>query len=177
MTDVMIDLETLGTRQTSVITSIGACEFDLMSGVTGSTFHKMIEWEESMSYRTVDGSTIKWWMQQPSDARREFTAEHETITLNTALEELTAWMPNDATVWANGSTFDIAMLQNAYESEEGRNTPWKFYNVNDCRTIERLAQGLVSRKDIPFEGVKHNALADAIHQAKYISAMWQALKK
>ncbi|EIV5785097.1 3'-5' exoribonuclease [Klebsiella pneumoniae] len=28
---------------------------------------------------------------------------------------------------------------------------------------------------IPFEGSRHNALADAIHQARYVSAIWQRI--
>lgn len=39
-----------------------------------------------------------------------------------------------------------------------------------CRTI-----GINPRRDIPFEGDMHNALADAKHQAKYVSAIWQHL--
>ncbi|EBY7638725.1 3'-5' exoribonuclease, partial [Salmonella enterica subsp. enterica serovar Enteritidis] len=30
-------------------------------------------------------------------------------------------------------------------------------------------------RDMPFEGDMHNALADARHQAKYVSAIWQKL--
>ncbi|EOZ24363.1 hypothetical protein H245_4438 [Klebsiella pneumoniae VAKPC254] len=28
---------------------------------------------------------------------------------------------------------------------------------------------------IQFEGSRHNALADAIHQARYVSAIWQRI--
>ena len=28
---------------------------------------------------------------------------------------------------------------------------------------------------IPFEGDRHNALADAIHKARYVSAIWQRI--
>lgn len=37
------------------------------------------------------------------------------------------------------------------------------------------AIGINPRRDIPFEGDRHNALADAKHQAKYVSAIWQRL--
>lgn len=32
-------------------------------------------------------------------------------------------------------------------------------------------------KDMPFDGERHNALADAIHQAKYVSAIFSRLVK
>ncbi|HGC2943034.1 TPA: 3'-5' exoribonuclease, partial [Escherichia coli] len=35
--------------------------------------------------------------------------------------------------------------------------------------------GFDARTTIPFEGVPHNALDDARHQAKYVSAIWQKL--
>ncbi|MCW6595330.1 3'-5' exoribonuclease, partial [Yersinia ruckeri] len=29
--------------------------------------------------------------------------------------------------------------------------------------------------DMPFDGERHNALADALHQARYVSAIYQKL--
>jgi inhibitor of KinA sporulation pathway (predicted exonuclease) len=43
--------------------------------------------------------------------------------------------------------------------------------------IGRQLRGANPKKDLPFEGVQHNALDDAKHQAKYVSAIWQTLKK
>ncbi|MDE1493160.1 3'-5' exoribonuclease domain-containing protein, partial [Xenorhabdus bovienii] len=31
------------------------------------------------------------------------------------------------------------------------------------------------KHNMPFEGSRHNALDDAIHQAKYVSIIWQKL--
>ncbi|EPP20563.1 ATP-dependent 26S proteasome regulatory subunit [Vibrio fluvialis I21563] len=31
------------------------------------------------------------------------------------------------------------------------------------------------KRDMPFEGIRHDALSDAIHQAKYVSAIYQRL--
>ncbi|MCV5871650.1 3'-5' exoribonuclease domain-containing protein, partial [Escherichia coli] len=33
------------------------------------------------------------------------------------------------------------------------------------------------KRDMPFKGTRHNALDDAIHQAKYVSAIWKKLAK
>ncbi|ELY3762622.1 3'-5' exoribonuclease [Cronobacter sakazakii] len=35
------------------------------------------------------------------------------------------------------------------------------------------AAGFHPRYEIPFEGDLHNALVDAKHQVKYVSAIWQ----
>ncbi|EAW9850355.1 3'-5' exoribonuclease, partial [Salmonella enterica subsp. enterica serovar Kentucky] len=39
------------------------------------------------------------------------------------------------------------------------------------------AIGFDPKRDMPFEGTRHNALDDAIHQAKYVSAIWKKLAK
>jgi len=52
------------------------------------------------------------------------------------------------------------------------------YNDRDVRTIVDLGRALLGfdpKKDMPFTGERHNALDDAIHQAKYVSAIYQAL--
>ncbi|WP_241168462.1 3'-5' exoribonuclease domain-containing protein, partial [Escherichia coli] len=33
------------------------------------------------------------------------------------------------------------------------------------------------KRDMPFKGTRHNALDDAIYQAKYVSAIWKKLAK
>ncbi|HEM0000754.1 TPA: 3'-5' exoribonuclease, partial [Escherichia coli] len=47
----------------------------------------------------------------------------------------------------------------------------------DVRTIVQLGEavGFYAKNMIPFEGTPHNALDDARHQAKYVSAIWQKL--
>jgi len=83
--------------------------------------------------------------------------------------------PGDIYVWGNGSTFDISMLEHAFV-QLGLHIPWKYYNIRDCRTIQMLAEDLIDRNDVKFEGEKHNALHDARWQAAYTSAMWVAIK-
>lgn len=54
---------------------------------------------------------------------------------------------------------------------------WNCFNDRDVRTIVDLgrADGFDTKRDMPFDGERHNALADAIHQAKYVSAIYQRL--
>ncbi|EMB7753700.1 TPA: 3'-5' exoribonuclease [Serratia marcescens] len=35
--------------------------------------------------------------------------------------------------------------------------------------------GFDPKRDLPFDGERHNALADAVHQAQYVSAIHQRL--
>ncbi|HHB9818735.1 TPA: 3'-5' exonuclease, partial [Salmonella enterica] len=79
-------------------------------------------------------------------------------------------------VWGNGATFDNVILRGAYE-RAGKICPWPFWNDHDVRTLVTLGRsiGFDPKKDMPFIGEQHNALADARHQAKYVSAIWQKL--
>ncbi|MED8996081.1 3'-5' exonuclease, partial [Escherichia coli] len=55
--------------------------------------------------------------------------------------------------------------------------PWRYTNDRDVRTIVQLGEavGFYAKNMIPFEDTPHNALDDARHQAKYVSAIWQKL--
>jgi hypothetical protein len=170
--DVMIDLETVGNDYNGIFTNIGACVFNPKTGEIGDTFYRAITWESSVEAgRTFTPDTIKWWMQQSDGARKEILAEGEP--LDKVLKDFASFLPEDPTVWGNGCNFDIGKLETAYGYY---NIPWKFRAVRDVRTVCDLARGLVNKRDVPFEGVEHNALDDAIHQAKYVSKMVMAIE-
>lgn len=174
---IMIDLETLGTKQHSIFISIGACRFNPHNGQIGDKFHQLIDWDSAVKAgRTVDGSTIKWWFQQ-SDAARKEVVRHGKPLMD-VMKSFGKWVRQNpaSKVWGNGATFDIAILENAYHELFGV-LPWDCWNVRDVRTIVDLATGKISRDEMKFEGTQHNALDDAVHQAKYVSKMWQALRK
>ncbi len=59
------------------------------------------------------------------------------------------------------------------------NVRGSFRNDRDVRTMTELGKaiGINPRYDIPFDGDMHNALSDARHQVKYVSAIWQKLIK
>lgn len=179
MNHVMIDLETLGTTCDAPIVAIGAVQFDPAAGKTGENFYRRIDWDSAIKSRRVSGDTLKWWMKQPDGARMEIVKNG--VSMDSALTEFSTYLSSlpvagaGHQVWGNGATFDISMLEHAY-TQYKIHTPWKFWNVRDCRTIEELAKGLLDKKDIPRAGTHHNALDDALYQCAYVSAMWQALR-
>jgi len=169
----MIDLETIGNDYNGIFTTIGACEFVPRTGEVGRTFYESINWESAVDAgRTITPQTIKWWMEQSDTARAEIIKDGKP--LGDVMQEFADWLPETSIVWGNGPTFDIGKLENAFGYY---NIPWKFFNTRCVRTIRDLAEGMVDRDDIPMDGELHNALDDAIWQAKYVSAMWQALRE
>lgn len=176
---VMIDLETMGTRFDCPVVSIGAVRFDIDTGKIADEFYAQIDIEDSFKFARADGSTVKWWMQQEDVARKD--AICGKLTLSEALTQLEQFYMDGYpicpfySVWGNGPTFDISILEYAYGRCLKSPAPWPFWAVRDCRTI----RGLVDDQGINFkisEGTQHNALDDARHQAKWVSEGWQRLR-
>ncbi len=181
MKHVMIDLETLGTGNDAVIVSIGACRFDPYTGVVDAdnTFHQGIDVESSVNdaNRKLDPSTVMWWLKQEHDARMSlYIKAHNGESVTTVMQQFSQWLGGDPIVWGNGATFDLVKVADTCNAV-GLATPWKFWNERDVRTVVEMGQvvGFDPKRDMPFEGVKHDALADAVHQSRYVCEIMQML--
>ncbi|CUA27108.1 Exodeoxyribonuclease VIII from bacteriophage origin [Escherichia coli] len=174
---LMIDLETMGKNPDAPIISIGAIFFDPQTGDMGPEFSKTIDLETAGG--VIDRDTIKWWLKQSREAQSAIMADE--IPLDDALLQLREFIDENSGeffvhVWGNGANFDNVILRRSYE-RQGIPCPWRYCNDRDVRTIVELGNsiGFDVRMTIPFEGVPHNALDDARHQAKQVSAIWQKL--
>lgn len=158
---VMVDLETLGTASNSVIVALGAARFDA-NGVL-DTFYRRISAQSCVDVGLqLDVSTVEWWMKQSAEARAVF--EQPGLQLATVLYDFQVWYAQGACLWGNGATFDNVLLANAYKACKVK-APWPYWGDRCYRTVKAL-HPLV--KADPFEGVQHNALDDAVHQAKHV---------
>ncbi|QLR43718.1 3'-5' exoribonuclease [Enterobacter sp. RHBSTW-00994] len=182
---LMVDLETMGNKANAPIVSIGAVFFDPDTGTAGAEFYKIISLESAMSSGGIpDASTIIWWLKKSPEARAEIVAD-DAIPLDDALLQFNEFIAENAAngsasvqVWGNGASFDNVILKSSYD-RTGIHCPWVHWNDRDVRTIVELgkAVGFTPRYEIPFEGEAHKAIADAHHQVKYVSAIWQRLTK
>ena len=182
-THLMVDMETMGNSPDAPIVSIGAVFFDPSTGNTGAEFYQVVSLESSMSFgMKPDASTIQWWLKQSSEARSAILVD-EAMGLRETLELLADFIAENSAngshtvqLWGNGCSFDNVILRRAYALTD---TPFAvpFWNDRDVRTMVELGKsvGINPRYDIPFEGDMHNALSDARHQVKYVSAIWQRL--
>lgn len=173
MKHIMLDLETLGTVADAVIMSIGAVRFDLDSdALDDAGFYASVSIDSNLELkRRIQEDTLIFWMKQGEAAQGVF---HESKqTLSQALDDLTDWIgPNECCLWSNGADFDLPMVAHAYASLR-KDVPWKYWNSRCFRTYKNLP-GAKNVK-VPFEGVKHNAMFDAIHQARTAQAIQKKL--
>ena len=173
MKHIMLDNETLGTVADAAIMSIGAVKFDLDSdAIDDAGFYASVSIDSNLELkRRVQEDTLIWWMKQPVDAQGVF---HESKqTLENALVELSDWIGDgDYCMWSNGADFDIPMLAHAY-TQLRMEIPWKFWNNCCFRTYKNLPQA----RQVKFvaSGIKHNALTDAVNQARHLQLIHQVV--
>jgi len=154
---VMVDLETLDNCPTAVIVSIGAVQFNREGVSPAPGFYKVVDKQSCLDAGlTTSQDTLDWWERQSEEARAVFNEKGESLAL--VLEQFTNFLPPKAKVWGNGSAFDNAILMHAYR-KCGLKCPFDFRD----RCYRTVMAGAPRMKR---EGVYHNALDDARHQAK-----------
>ena len=182
MNHLMIDLETMGKANNAAIFQIAAAFFDPKTAQVGETFSQLVSLESCTEYGlTMDVSTIIWWMEQSDEARPKSNLPYMQLpTTLGAFSDFIKAYSSDAKVqpWGNGATFDLIILKSAFQACSIP-LPWRFYNERDVRTVVELGRmiGFDPKKEIPFQGIKHEALDDCLHQIEYVSAIIQRLTK
>lgn len=167
MTNVMVDIKTLGRKPGCKILSIGAVEFDpYRRGAgrgAGRAFYTNVDCAGFGLIR--EGSTAQRWAEQLEEARSYL--EHNRKRLDIALREFRGWFNHvgGEQVWSQGAAFDIPILEFAFE-RVGLRAPWKFRDVRDTRTVYDILGFDV--RSIEREGTLHSALDDALHQVKCV---------
>jgi hypothetical protein len=165
--DVMLDLETTGTRAGCGILSMGACTFN-----RERTFLTNISQVTCLDAGlTNDPSTLDWWSKQDKTVRG--AAFNGDTPLTSALGAFSDWLrtlgvpKNKVYVWGNSARFDLGILEAAYAACN-MDYPIDYKNERCYRTLKNLYFNI---KAEPFQGVKHDPLADALNQAAHASAI------
>lgn len=177
--NVMIDLETMGTKPGSAVTSVGAVAFDFTPDyVKNSEFHSRISLESCVrAGLRMDASTVKWWMTQSDAARSEVQApDDDTSDIREVLFRLRDWVArirggHRLMFYGNSAAFDLGLLGTCFDVVK-LDRPWKYYEEGCYRTLKNTRRDIVPEA---FVGTQHNALADADHQARHCAALLRAV--
>jgi hypothetical protein len=161
-TDIMIDIETLSTKPNALVLTIGAVRFDpfaddstLKNGPNDmDMFYARID-PESFTWPDVDidDSTVAWWGKQSEAVREEAFSAEDRQPIAKVMEDFYKWCQPCERVWANGSTFDIIILENICRNL-GRGVPWSYFQVRDARTVYKM---------VPY----HERVNPALHHAAW----------
>jgi DNA polymerase III epsilon subunit-like protein len=178
MTQVMLDLETLGTRAGCVILSIGAVAFSLEDGAVATTgFYSVIYRNSCEAVGLLeDPGTLSWWLSQPGGNQilHETRDPERTVGLGEALADFRAWYQARARetgqthlpIWSNGASFDLPILTEAYARCGYTKTPWRGGKDDRCyRTLKNLLPHVKTAREGNLG--PHHAFGDALHQAHH----------
>jgi len=162
MDNLMVDIESLGTKLNSVITQIGACYFS-KEGEIGDKFLVNIDIQTCLDLGLeIQKRTLLWWLERV----HLITWTKETLGLSKALFKFREFCQKNkkAKVWCH-ATFDIPLLENAYE-KLGQRLPFSYKLVRDIRTLVDLSR--IKREKGKEDPKTHNALDDCIYQVNYV---------
>ncbi len=180
-THIMVDIETLG----DLILSIGAVRFTSNDPeeslfALDNQFHVHIRPEtcEAVGLKP-DAATVLWWMQQSQEARDAVCHPPSRTPLAVALDdfrwfcdltgELAASRLGQGTapavmIWCKGAGYDFPKLQAAYKAIHSK-LPWHFRHERCYRTLKA---NFPCTPEPKRAGTHHDALDDAIHQARHL---------
>lgn len=164
----MLDIETLGNRDDSIVVSIGAVFFDPNTGETGAEFERVLAYQDQIDKgRKPTQSTMQFWFSQEKEPQKIFL--EDGISTDQALQEFEGFICDNAKIdqvkpWGNGPSFDLTIMESLFR-DFGFQIPWCFWNVRCLRTFKEY---IYNGKDLKREGVYHDAKDDCKHQIKVI---------
>lgn len=181
---IMLDIETLDTKTTAVVPSIGAVEFYPSLCLQTHQYKckaiqlNMHDIEDQIAKgRTTSFSTIKWWMKQSKEAINSTFEPSRSVITEEALESFAEfclkknniWIgeAKDVYIWGNGNMFDNAIIRSMFDTY-GMSYPVPFRNDFDLRTFRWLLKDIEA--NVADAGISHNAVDDAIFQANSVMA-------
>ena len=158
---LMVDLETMGICATSIVLSVGAVIFDDEYNIIDKKLWVLDKKEQLKLGRTFNKETIKFWEEQPPEAKKQFITEH-LYSLDEFRKDFTTFVNNYNVrlVWSSAPNLDIGCIQTLFDIDnQGDHLPWRFDKIRDLRTIRDYLREYPKRN-----GVFHNAVDDCIYQ-------------
>jgi hypothetical protein len=167
---LMVDLETLDTKTTATILTLGAVRFDPFNNTPMKELYLRVDIDSQDALGcTVSEDTLGWWRKQDTSIMEEAFDPRNRIPIHEVMNQFHALAWNCDAFWSHGATFDLMILQNIYD-RLGRSYPWNFWQMRDTRTLFDIG----FEPDMP-QNAKHNALEDAKRQAIGVRNVYRKL--
>jgi len=185
MNHMMVDLETLDTKNSAIVLSLGACYFNgeslIQSVETDISKRMYIELDlkdQESAGRTIGIDTLDWWIKQKPGLEQFDIKALKKYTLVQTIEALDKFILDNKIdcIWSNGPSFDMVIIESIYNSHSTRPFMIKYSNWYDFKTIRGIRK-LLNLPEIKFEGQMHNSLNDAMYQAMVVNNTLVELKE
>lgn len=178
--EIMFDIETLDTKPTAVVLSLGAVMFE-RDGTVVDRFYRVLSIQEQIDAgRTVSESTLLWWLGQDHNAIAEAFAPVRRPVAS-ALGEFYGWAKEKPVAsitkfWANGPNFDGTILEDLARNF-GALVPWGYNQLRDQRTLVDAAGFSISSHDPSIIGTPHTPVYDCEFQISVITECREILRR
>jgi exodeoxyribonuclease VIII len=169
---LMVDLETMAVTPRAVILTLGAVIFDPYSDqILDQLYLKLDIDDQDKLGRDVDPNTLDWWAKQDSRVMEEAFSSDGRISVVDGINAFHKFAWGCDAFWSHGSVFDLIILEDIYR-QLVKTPPWQFWQCRDTRTLFDLAD-----PEMEKSVEQHNALFDAIRQAKGVQNVYRKLGK
>lgn len=187
-THISIDIESAATSTKAAVVQIGIAMMkkgEILDHMGRNIKVDITDYDRYPEF-DVNIGTMLWWAQQDSEARLEAfgvynptlmeSVNEDRLSLPAAIQHLCLHIKSVSgkiKVWAKPPSFDLVILQHAIRVT-GYDYPWHYRDERCLRTLLSMTPKDASIHGMPFEGAKHDAYADALHQLKQIRACLDA---
>ena len=181
ITDVVVDIETLGTRPGDSIVQIAVVGFDR----NAPSFLGQVLISVSVALKDSRGiataSTLDWWFTQSEEAQGALlfgnnifseVSSNENNMLFSFLQQADSAGIKYCNWWGNSHSFDLVLIEAALKQLCYVDKPWDFRNERCFRTL---------KSEMPFVSLpentttKHIAVNDAMHEAECLFLLLKAI--
>lgn len=169
---LMVDLETMAVSPRTVVLTLGAVTFNPFTDeIYDELYFKVDLDDQDKLGREIDPNTLDWWAKQNPEVMEEAFSPTGRIKLIDAVDQFHKFAWGCDKFWSHGAVFDLMIIEDIYRQLK-RPIPWEFWRLRDTRTLFDLAD-----PEMEKSVEQHNALFDAIRQAKGVQTVYRKLGK
>jgi hypothetical protein len=176
---VVLDIETLGNVNNSVILSVGmvACDstkdYTFKELIENGYYAKLDVKAQVDAGRKIHKDTLDWWVTQDAALKRLKPLKTDLHWKNLR-EDMIRWLTKQgvditkAKYYSRGSHFDFGILHDLFRITEGcsdTDLPWRFWNLHDSKTVILTLLDVSHQLGVEPEGfIHHDCLHDAARE-------------
>ncbi len=178
---VILDIETLGSVNNSVILSVGMVAVDSKVDYTfdelikDGYYAKLDVKSQVEAGRKIHQDTLDWWGTQGADASHILKPAKGDMNHTKLCGDMISWLKKSkvdiskAKFYSRGSHFDFGILHDLFRITLGIDTnslPWRYYNIHDSKTVvlTLLGKDMWEIEPKPDGFIHHNSLHDSARE-------------
>ena len=178
---VVLDIETLGSVNNSVVLSVGMVAVDSKHDYTfkelieNGYYAKLDVQSQVDSGRKIHKDTVDWWSTQGHEAKHVLKPLDTDMHWTKLREDMIQWLTKEGVdihkvrCYSRRSHFDFGILHDLFRITGNATTdelPWRFWNIHDSKTVVLTLLDKDSWElGVEPEGfIHHNALHDAARE-------------